>query len=466
MGIGGKALTITTTPGYGAAQPEPTRQELRSDVLKLAWPVIVENTLMTFVGMADMIMVGSLGPAAIASIGLSNSPIFFSMAAFAAISVGATALVARHIGAKEPEEANVVARQSLLLAVIFSIVFTAVTLAIAPNIMVWMGADADVQAIGTGYIRISMSTFAFSIISMIMNGVLRGAGDTKTPMRVNIVANLVNIVFNYLLIFGHFGFPQWGVNGAAAATALSRMIGGLLVLRVLFMGKSVIHITLHDKFAFDWPVIKRMMNVGVPAMMEQLIMRGGQLLYTRIVAGLGTLAYAAHTIAMNVESLSFMPGFGFSIAATTLIGQSLGAKRPDIAERSGNESVKVGMLFMGAVGLILFFFPGVFVHLYTDDPDVTRMAIQVLRIVAISQPAMAVAFIFAGGLRGAGDTRWVMIITGASVWGVRLGLAYVLAILLDWGLLGAWVAMTVELFVRGIAVWLRYRTGHWKKIKV
>lgn len=455
-----------TTPSYGAAMSEPTNQELRHDVLKLAWPVIVENTLMTFVGMADMIMVGSLGPAAIASIGLSNSPIFFATAAFAAISVGATALVARHIGAQEPEAANLVARQSLLLSVIFSIIFTALAFLVAPKIMVWMGAAPEVQEIGANYIRISTSTFAFSIISMIMNGVLRGAGDTKTPMRVNIVANLVNIVFNYLLIFGHFGFPQWGVDGAAAATALSRLVGGLLVLRVLFLGKSVIHISLHDRFAFDWPIIKRMMNIGVPAMVEQLIMRGGQLLYTRIVAGLGTLAYAAHTIAMNVESLSFMPGFGFSIAATTLIGQSLGAKRTDIAERSGYESVKVGMLFMGAVGLLLFFFPGVFVSFYTDDPEVVKMAITVLRIVAISQPAMAAAFIFAGGLRGAGDTRWVMIISGVSVWGVRLGLAYLLSLRLGWGLVGAWIAMTVELFVRGIAVWLRYRTGHWKKLKV
>lgn len=462
MGIGGK----TVRPNYGAAMPEPSNQELRSEVLKLAGPVIVENFLMTLVGMADMIMVGSLGPAAIASIGLSNSPIFFSTAAFAAISVGATALVARHIGAKEPEAANLVARQALLLAVIISVVFTAVALTIAPNIMVWMGAKADVQEIGTAYLRISTSTFAFSIISMIMNGVLRGAGDTKTPMRVNIVANLVNIVFNYLLIFGHFGFPRWGVAGAAAATALSRLVGGLLVLRVLFMGKSVIHITLHDRFAFDWTIIRRMMNIGVPAMLEQLIMRGGQLLYTRIVSGLGTLAYAAHTIAINVESLSFMPGFGFSIAATTLIGQNLGANRPDVAERSGYESVKIGMLFMGAVGLILFFFPGVFVRLYTDDPEVTRMAVQVLRIVAISQPPMAAAFIFAGGLRGAGDTRWVMIITSASVWIVRLGLAYLLAITLNWQLVGAWIAMTVELFVRGTAIALRYRTGRWKKLKV
>lgn len=458
--------SVMTTPSYGAAMPEPTNRELRHDVLKLAWPVIVENTLMTLVGMADMIMVGSLGPAAIASIGLSNSPIFFATAAFAAISVGATALVARHIGAQEPEAANLVARQSLLLAVVFSIVFTAVAILVAPKIMVWMGAAPEVEEFGTSYIRISTSTFAFSIISMIMNGVLRGAGDTKTPMRVNIVANLVNVVFNYLLIFGHFGFPQWGVNGAAAATAFSRLVGGLLVLRVLFLGKSVIHITLHDRFAFDWVVIRRMMNIGIPAMIEQLIMRGGQLLYTRIVAGLGTLAYAAHTIAMNVESLSFMPGFGFSIAATTLIGQSLGAKRPNVAERSGYESVKVGMLFMGAVGLLLFFFPGVFVGVYTDDPEVVKMAITVLRIVAISQPAMAAAFIFAGGLRGAGDTRWVMIISCVSVWGVRLGLAYLLSLRLGWGLVGAWIAMTVELFVRGTAFWLRYRTGHWKKLKV
>lgn len=455
-----------TTPVEGAAMPEPTNQELRKDVLTLAWPVIVENTLMTFVSMADMIMVGSLGPAAIASIGLSNTPVFFATSAFAAISVGSTALVARHIGAKEPEDANAVARQSFMLAVLFALIFTVGAFLIAPKVMVWMGADADVQEIGANYLRISTSTFAFSIVSMIMNGVLRGAGDTKTPMRVNIVANIVNVTFNYLLIFGHFGFPQWGVNGAAAATAFSRFVGGMLVLRVLFKGKSVIHITLHDRFKFDFAIIKRMMNIGIPAMMEQLIMRGGQLLYTRIVSSLGTLAYAAQAIAMNVESLSFMPGFGFSMAATALIGQRLGANQPDVAERSGYESVKLGALFMGAVGVLLFTFPGFFVRLYTDDPDVMPMAISVLRIVALSQPAMAVAFIFSGGLRGAGDTRWTMLISGVTVWVVRLGLAYVLAIKMNYGLIGAWIAMTTEVFVRGTLVWLRYRSGHWKRLKV
>lgn len=450
----------------GRAQIEPTDQELRKEVIQLAWPVIVENTLMTLVGMADMIMVGSLGPAAIASIGLSNSPIFFATAIFGAISVGSTALVARHIGANEPQEANLVARQSFILAVLLSLVFTATAYLVAPKLMIWMGADAEVQEIGANYIRISTSTFAFTIVSMVMNAVLRGAGDTKTPMRVNIVANLVNIVFNYLLIFGHFGFPRWGVNGAAAATALSRAVGGLLVLRVLFQGRSIIHISLSDRFTLDGAVIKRMMNVGIPSMVEQLIMRGGNLLYTRIVSSLGTFAYAAHVIAMNVESLSFMPGFGFGVAATTLIGQRLGAKQPQLAKRSGYESAKIGIVFMGAVGLLLFVFPQVFVRLYTDDAAVAPLAAAVLRIVAISEPFLAIAFVFAGGLRGAGDTRWVMMITGSSVWILRLGLAYLLTIYLGWGLYGAWIAMTVEAIVRSILVWLRFRAGHWQRLKV
>ncbi len=443
-----------------------TNRQMRQSIYRLAWPVIVENMLMTFVGMADMIMVGSLGPASIAAIGLSNSPVFFATAAFAAISVGSTALVARHVGAEEYKEANLMARQSFMLSVMFSVVFTLGAFLLAPHIMGWMGAQADVQAIGSSYIRISTSTFAFAIISMIMNGVLRGAGDTKTPMRVNIIANLVNVVFNYLLIFGHLGLPAMGVNGAAAATALSRMVGGLLVLRVLFSGKLVVHISLRDKFTLHWPSIQRMMNIGVPAMVEQLVMRGGQLLFARVVASLGTLAYAAHSIAMNAESLSFMPGFGFATAATTLIGQNLGAKRPDTAEHSGYETAKIAAVIMGVAGIFFFAFPGAFVRLYTDDPEVIAMGSAVLRIIAISQPALACAMVFSGGLRGAGDTRWVLIITTVGIWGVRLVLSYILCIMLDMGLIGAWIAMTADLVLRSILVWLRFRTGHWKTLRV
>lgn len=449
-----------------ASQPALSNQEMRRTIYRLAWPVIVENMLMTFVSMADMIMVGSLGPAAIAAIGLANSPIFFATAAFSAISVGSTALVARHIGAKEIGDANLMARQSFILSVLFSVVFTALVLLIAPYLMIWMGAEPDVLPIGTSYIRISTCTFAFSIISMIMNGVLRGAGDTKTPMRVNIIANLVNIVFNYLLIFGKFGLPQMGVDGAAAATALSRLVGGLLVLRVLFSGKLVVHISLRDKFRFHWPAIRRMMNIGIPAMLEQLLMRGGQLLFARVVSSLGTLAYAAHSIANNAESLSFMPGFGFSLAATTMIGQNLGAKRPDLAEHSGYESTKVAMVIMSVAGVFFFLIPQLFVRLYTDDPEVISMASSVLRLIAVSQPFLAAAMVLAGALRGAGDTRWVLIITTIGVWCVRLVLAYVLCIVLGWGLIGAWIGMSVDLALRAVLVWLRYRTGHWKTLRV
>lgn len=449
-----------------SAQPALSNREMRQSIYRLAWPVIVENMLMTFVSMADMIMVGGLGPAAITSIGLSNSPVFFAMAAFSAISVGSTALVARHIGAAEHREANLMARQSFMLSVILSLLFTALAFVAAPHVMGWMGADPEVKQIGASYIRISTSTFGFAIVSMIMNGVLRGAGDTKTPMRVNIVANLVNVVFNYLLITGKFGFPALGVNGAAAATALSRLVGGILVLRVLISGKLIVHISLRDRWQWDWPAIKRMMNIGIPAMLEQLVMRGGQLLFARVVSALGTLAYAAHSIANNAESLSFMPGFGFAMAATTLIGQNLGAKLPERAEHSGYECVKIAAVIMGFVGIFFFLVPDAFVGLYTDDPDVIRMASSVLRLIAISQPFLAASMVFAGALRGAGDTRWVLIITTIGIWCVRLALAYVLCIVMDYGLMGAWIAMSADLMLRSVLVWMRYRTGHWKTLRV
>ncbi len=444
----------------------PTRAAIRNQIFHLAWPVIVENTLMTLVGMADMIQVGGLGPAAIAAVGLSNSPIFFAQAGFAAVSVGSTAIIARHIGAKEPDQANAAARQSFYLSIIFGALFTIGIMLLAPFIMGWMGAEPDVAQYGTSYIRISTSTFAFAIISMIMNGALRGAGDTKTPMRVNIIANLVNVVFNYLLINGIWFFPRMGVDGAAAATALSRAVGGILVLRVLFTGQALISVDWREKFQINWEIINRMMKIGIPAAVEQLIMRGGQLAFTRVVSSLGTIAYAAHSVAMNAESLSFMPGFGFAMAATTLIGQNLGAKKPDWAEESGYESVRIAASIMGFLGLIFLIWPYPFTRLYTSDLNVIHQASAALRIVAIAQPAMAVSMVLSGGLRGAGDTKWVLYITIAGVWGVRLTVGYLLAIVFRMGLIGAWIGMTADIFVRAVLIFLRYRHGHWKTLKV
>lgn len=442
------------------------RRAIRAKVMSLAGPALVEMSLMTLGMMVNMIMVGRLGPWAIAAVGLSNQPIFFVMALFMALNVGTTALVARFVGAKETARASDAARQTLLLTTGMGLVLGALLFISAGPILRLMGARPEVLAPGIPYFRIASIGLFFTAISMAMSAVLRGAGDMTTPMRVNVVANIVNVAGNAVLIYGLLGFPRWGVAGAAVATAVARLLACIMTLMVVFSGKFVIRMSWRDRYRLDRDLVARILRVGVPAAAEQLVMRGGQLVFARIVAALGTTIFAAHQIALNVESLSFMPGFAFAMASSTLVGQSLGAHRPELAEECARETRRLGLLVMGAMGVVFFFFGRQIVMLYTNDAQVIAEGARVLRLIALAQPALATNFILAGSLRGAGDTQWVLYATFAGIWGVRIGLAYLLAIAAGWGLIGAWIAMAFDLTVRAVLIYGRFASGRWKEVRV
>ncbi len=442
------------------------RREMRKRIVDLALPSLIEMTLMTLVSMADMIMVGRLGPWAITSVGLSNQPMFVAMSVFMSLNVGATALVARSIGAGKPEEAFKAARQALVIASAAGVVLAILGLLFGTNVLMWMGAEPEVVGPGSGYLRIVAFGLIFQGAAISLSASLRGAGDTKTPMSVNLVANLVNVTFNYLLIFGHFGFPRLEVAGAAAATTLSRAVACALIIRKVFGHKGAIKMSLHDSFKLDSTTVGRILKVGLPAAGEQVVMRGGQMLFARIVSSFGTVVYAAHQVALNIEGLSFTPGMSFQTATTTLVGQSLGAKKPKRAMRVGWEAARMGITVAAVFSVLLFFFGKYAALLYSDDATVIGLADSALKIIALAQPFMIANFILAGGLRGAGDTRVTLCITALGIWGVRVVVAYILAIRMNMGLVGAWIGMALDMCTRAIFVALRFRTGRWAKIRV
>lgn len=463
-----------------AHKPEP-ESNLRRETLKLALPTIGEMLMQTLLGFADMAMVGGLGAAAIAAVGLSDTPMMTAMALFAAISVGTTALVARAIGAKEPAEAAKVAKQSLLVSIAMAFIFTTLGLVLARPIIVLMGAEADVVPLSTAYFQIVCMGLPLMIISMIMAGVLRGSGDTKTPMYINGIANILNIIGNFFLIFPTrvWEFSLGGVShaltipgaglgvpGAAISTTLSRCFAGIVILMLIFRGGVRVKINWREPFRIDLPVIRRIFKIGIPAAAEQMVMRFGQLFYGRIVASLGTMLYAAHRITLTAESVSFNVGFGFALAATTLVGQNLGAEKPEMAEKSGFMAVKMGAIFMSVVGIFFLFWPDLFLRIFTRDPEILKNARVCLQIVAVSQPFLAAVMGFAGGLRGAGDTKSVLYVTLLGMWGLRLTLSWILCVILDWGLAGAWIAMTIDLILRGSMLLVRFKKGRWKAIRV
>ncbi len=325
--------------------------------------------------------------------------------------------------------------------------------------------EPEVISLAADYIRILALALVFNYLLMLINATLRGAGDTKTPMKITAIVNLINIVGNAFLIFGLGPFPQLGVLGAAIATAFAQFCGGILALNSLLRSKKI-SVSFRNSLKFDFKIIKRIFNIGVPAAIEQGSLRIGQLLYTVIIASLGTVSYAAHQVALNAESISFNPGFGFALAATTLVGQNLGAGNLGLAEKSGHRASQMAMIFMSIMGVIFFIFSKQIVYIFTPDQDVVELASICLRIVALSQPALAAQMVYSGALRGAGDTKGILWITLSGFLVVRVGLTYWMAIYLNFGLIGAWVAMGIDLYYRSILMFARFRKGNWQSLQI
>ena len=449
----------------GLAGGRSEQAGIRRDVLRLALPATAEQLLSMMVGIVDTFLVGHLGAAPLAAVGLANQWVFMATTLFGAIATGTTALIARFIGAREPAQADQVLRQSVLLGALIGLTSTILGLTLARPAVLLLGAPADVVDFSTDYLRVVASIFFFSTLMFIGNASLRGAGDTRTPLYVMLVVNVINVAVAWTAINGPFGLPRLGVVGSAMGAATGRLVGGVLVIALLLKGRSGIRLRLAG-LRPDWGLIRRILHVGLPTGMEQLLFRTGHMVYARMLAELGTIAYAANQVAMNTLSISFMPGFGFALAATTLVGQGLGAQDPDGAQQRAYTAYRLGAGLMTVMGAIIALFPAQFIGFFTNDADVIAVGSLPLRLVGLVQPLLAASMVFAGGLRGAGDTRYPMVITGASIWGLRVPLAYLLGLVMGWGLVGAWSAMAIDFGLRGVLNFLRFRSGRWKTVKV
>jgi len=398
--------TKTTSGGIPIEELIKDPKLINKRVWQLAWPAMVELLLSTLFSMVDMIMVGRISYQALTAVGLTNHPTMLALAVFQALNVGSTALVARFIGSGDIKNAKATVRQSMVLVTILGIVVSIAGYLLSPAIITFMRAEPDVYPMSVSYLQIVSLGWLFTTISLNVGAILRGSGDTMTPMRYNLLSNLLNVVGNYVLIFGKFGFPAMGVAGAALSTTLCRGVAAFLALRAIFNKNRNIGVSLKDDYRIDKNLLERLISIGLPSAMEQFLLRLGQVFFSRAVAGLGTAVYAAHQTAINISSLTFTPGQAFGMAATTMVGQSLGAKHPDVAEKAGLVARRMGLIIALAIAIVLFFFGYDVALLYVYDPEVARAAANALKILAIMQPMQSTQFILAGALRGAGDTRW------------------------------------------------------------
>jgi len=435
-------------------------------VLRLAWPVVLQEAAWTVLSMIIMVFIGHLGPEAITAVGLSEQIIFLPATAFAGISIGAVAIIARRVGANEPEHANRTLRQAMLMAFVLGIAFALVQWFFADQLLQVFQARPEVVELGRDYVRANAPSTVFFFILFCGEAVFRGAGDTKTPMIAIIVMEVIGTALAYILINGWGFVPALGVLGAGIARSISSVVGGLLIWAILIRGKGVLKYDLQSALAFDWTEVKRILRVGLPAFANNVQMRGAMTIYTIILSSLGTSVYAAHALAMRVEEFAFMPSFGFGVAATALVGQFLGAKKPDLAKRAGYLAQRYCVAVMVCLGLITFIFSRQLIGIFTDDPEVIRIGAMGLRIWAFAMPGMATNNSLSGGLRGAGDTRWIFFLSAAGMWTMRVGGGAILVFLLNLGAPGAWIGAVVDHTVRGLLMWRRFAGGKWQNIEL
>ncbi len=447
--------------------PEVNSGMLYKDVVQIAWPALMELALTQLVSMADMMMVGSLGAWAISAVGLTTQPKFLFMTLFMALNVGATALVARYRGAGDPKRANIILRQAFLLTFVISSVSSILGFIFAEPMIRFMGAEnQQTLAAGTMYLRIQMSGLVVIGLTSTVTATLRGIGDSRTAMVYNLTANVINVIFNWFLIFGNWGFPKMGVAGASLATVIGQSVAFIMAMTVVIRGKGFLVLRFKEGFKPRWKYIKSIFNIGIPSMIEQSIMRAGMILYTLTVTSLGDTSYAIHQIAMNVLGMSFMIGQAFAVSATSLTGQCLGKKRPDMAQAYGSRTRRLGMVLSMMVGVLFFFFGEQLTSLYNKDPFIIEQGKQIMKLMALIIPFQTSQFILAGALRGAGDTRATAVITLCTVLAIRPGASYIAVHVLSWGVIGAWVALGLDQVLRSVFVLIRYNSGKWKTIRV
>lgn len=423
---------------------------IRCNVFRLSLPVLLSSLFQRLVAIVDIFLTGGLGAAAIAATGLGQLQIFVIMTIFWGLSTGTTVVIAHLTGAGRHGEA----RQAAGTALLFCLALTAVvSLAGAyggGELARLMGAAPEVQLLANEYIRLVFLWLIWTTGVNILSAIMHGVGNTRTPMEGIILVNILHILLAWPLIYGKLGLPALGVQGAAIAINLSEFIGCSYLLWQAVRKKYLL-IGLPDLAQF-----KKIWQVGWPVALERVAQQSGQLFYSSVIISYGTTAYAAHQIGVSIESLSFMPGAGMGIAAATLMGQSLGAKKYQRAHLSHVAALRLALVVMGIMAVLFLVFPGNLMRIFTHDPEVVRLGVVFLRLVAFAQIPLAISFVYAGSLRGAGDTFYVFIITLVTMWGVRVLLAWIVGPVLHMSLYAVWGVFLVDWYARAAAFAWRY----------
>lgn len=445
---------------------DPTPSSMVKKTFKIAWPSATEAFLISIIGAVDMMMVGRLGESAIAAVGITNQPKFILLSMLFALNVGTTVVISRRRGEKNHQALKDVMRHSLIIAFIMSLVFAIIGIVFAKELVLIAGASSDYLQTSIDYLRIIMIGNFFLGMSMNINAAQRGVGNTLIAMKTNLTANVVNVILNYLLINGIWIFPRLEVVGAGIATTIGNFVMFVIAFRSILDKESLLYQSFKDSFKYSKEIVSSFIKLGKPALTEQIFIRIGFLLYARAVADLGTTAFATHQLVMNVMVISFAIGDGLSTANSALIGQSLGAKRPDVAMGYGKITQRIGLTAAILFSTLLALNRESVLSLFTNDQTIIELGAPLIVILSVIILFQIVQVIVVGALRGAGDVKFVATLSLVSVSIVRPALTYVFAYGLGFGLTGAWMSVLVDQIMRFVISQLRFNSATWTKIKV
>ena len=442
-----------------------TTGSINQAILLLAIPMVLEMLMESLFAVVDVFWVARLGEEAVATVGLTESVLALVYAVAMGLGLSATAMVARRVGEKNPEGAAVAGVQAIALGVVTGLVMGLPCLVLAPRLLRVMGGSPRLLAEGTGYARIALGTCAVPVLLILNNAVFRGAGDAAIAMRVLWFSNIINLILDPCLIFGLGPFPRLGVTGAATATLIGRSIGVVYQFYRLFKGGEHIRI-LTRQVRLHAEVMLRLLNVSVTGILQFAIPQIAWTGLVRIVSIFGDAALAGYTIGIRIIIFVILPSWGLSGAAATLVGQTLGAKHPERAEKSVWTTGFYNMLFMGTVGVCFGLFAGPVVRLFTRDPAVVPLGVSCLRILSCGNVGYAYGMVMLQAFNGAGNTRTPTIVNLFGYWVLEIPLAYALAIWLDWRSNGVYLAILLsECAIAAVSV-LLFRRGRWKEARI
>lgn len=446
---------------------------LRKDVFRLAVPILVEQLFVMSLGMVNTMMAGHISKEAVSAIGMVDSINNIFIAFFSALAVGGTVVVAQYIGQRNVKHANDAMKQALYSTVIISLFITIFMWLFRDSIIsvLFGSADKDVIINAYTYLGITLLTYPLISISLVASGILRGAGDTKTPMKITIFMNLINVILGYVFIYGidiqnshfHMNIPSLGVKGAAIGIAIARVTGAIAIIIVLLRGTRLLKLKNVGNFKFNRELLKPIFCVGIPASVESLLFNGGKLITQIFIVDMGTTSIASNTITNSIANMLNIPGNSMSIVAIALIGQYMGRRNTEEAEKCLSYITKASTIFLAVLAFVSVPLARFIVALYTENPDIIAISVRLLKLNAICSPLWAISFVLPAGLKGAGDAKYTMITSIIGMWLFRIITGYILGIPLGLGIIGIWLGMYIDWLVRGILYCLRFKSGKWKE---